>query len=70
MVTRTDPSLLERLREKGVPEPMLERLESLVLEVEGYLVSDGWANPAGQARFVAKQLMDHAIKFYELREEV
>jgi hypothetical protein len=64
--------LLEQLLEKGVPEAMVEQLEDLILEVEGYLVAEGWgSNPAGQARFIFERLLQHSSRFYDLslREE-
>lgn len=59
---------LGQLLHRGVPAPMVEELESLLLELDGALVAEGWSQPDGQARFVAQRLERYALKFRELAD--
>jgi len=53
----------EHLAKCGVPDEMMDQIESLFDELNGAIVADGWSDPAGQARFVAERLECHAAAF-------
>lgn len=50
----------------GVPEDVVDQIDFLIDELNGALVADGWASPAGQTMFLAQRLLAYAVRLAEI----